>query len=66
MTILFNEPPPPQLIGGEKQKPKCVDDKPTIVGSIVDYGSRFFQRPDSVHIYEGCGAVQILDALISP
>ena len=55
MTILFNEPPPQQLIEDEKQKTKCVNDKPTVAGSIVDYGSRFFRRPDSVHIYEGCG-----------
>ena len=55
MTILFNEPPPQQLIGGEKQKPKCVDDKPTVAGSIVDRGGRFFRRPGCLYIYEGCG-----------
>ena len=38
-----------------KTKTKCVDDNPTVAGSIVDYGSHFFWRPDSVHIYEGCG-----------
>ena len=53
MTILFNEPPPPQLIGGEKQKPKCVDDNLTVAGSIVDCGRRFFVLPDyHIHIYE--------------
>ena len=55
MTILFNEPPPPQLIGGEKQKTKCVDDNPTIVGlglmSIVDCGRRFFGLPGCLYIY---------------
>ena len=55
VTILFNEPPPPQLIGGEKQKTKCVDDKPTVAGSIVDRGGRFFRRPGCLYIYEGCG-----------
>ena len=55
MTILFNEPPPPQLIGGEKQKPKCVDDNPPVAESIVDCGRRFFVLPDYIHIYEGCG-----------
>ena len=40
VTILFNQPPPPQLIGGEKQKPKCVDDNPTVARSIVDYAAQ--------------------------
>ena len=57
VTILFNEPPPPQLIGGEKQKTKCVDDNPTVAGSIVDRGGRFFRRPGCLYIYEGCGVL---------
>ena len=55
VTILFNEPPPPQLIRGEKQKTKCVNDNLTIVGSIVDRGGRFIRRPSCLYIYEGCG-----------
>ena len=42
-------------MGGEKQKTKCVDDNPTVAGSIVDCGRRFFVLPDYIHIYEGCG-----------
>ena len=60
MTILFNEPPPPQLIGGEKQKTECVDDNPTIAGSIADCGRRFFGLPGCLYIYGGCG-VLIMD-----
>ena len=43
-----------QMIGGEKQKTKCVDDNLTIVGPIVDYGSHFFRHPTSIPMYEGC------------
>ena len=57
MTILFNEPPPPQLIGGEKQKTKCVDDNPTIVGSIVDCDRRFWGAPAAIHVYDGVACV---------
>jgi hypothetical protein len=60
VTILFNEPPPPQLIGGEKLKTKCVDDNPSVSRSIVDCGRRFFGLPDYIHIYEGCD-VRIID-----
>ena len=55
-------------MGGEKQITKCVDDNPTVAGSIVDYGSRFFGGsptlwglPDSLHIYEGCAFLLLIE-----
>ena len=54
---LIYEPPPQQLIGGEITKLKCVDDNPTIVGSIVDCDRRFFGAPGAIHVYDGVACV---------